>query len=160
MPRKTLVEIIDEFVDRTRDYIANDAVSPLADCIVRKGPQHGVRLGSGDAGAIFVRWNALAGEDPAGSGNAWFRNWTLSIIAGIPNDETDPETCEETRLELAEQLCEFLHRRDVRALFGQVKVGQMLDGRFVMMAMKDPDEDIWRVFETGYQYRTLRSGIT
>lgn len=156
MPVPPLKEIVDKFIEELRGYIST-AGAPMGSAVVRKGPQHSIKLGAGQLCAIFVRIESLSTEEPAGSGNTWYRDWKFSVVLGLPDDEADPEGCEDARMDLVQDFGNFMQQLDVRSLFGGVKVGRMEEGQFQMAAMKD-DRDIWRVFIVPVVYRTLVSG--
>jgi hypothetical protein len=140
-----------------------DTGTVLAACTKRKGPQHTVRLATGataangvqDVGVVFVALDNLqGGETPAGSGNTWWHVWTFAVNLAVPDDESDPETAEDLRLDLLSDFMEFMHSN--RCCFAAM-TGHIASAKCVLMSMSAEDQQVWRGVEVTVTYKALRS---
>lgn len=130
--------------------------APLAGCVFRKGPQHSVALAGTETGIVIVGLESLAGgEVSAGSGNNWWHEWTLALTAMVLDNEAAPETAEDNRLDLIEELGHWMH--DTRTLSGGAKVGHIASCTLWAGTFFADTQQVFRGADLTITYKTLRS---
>lgn len=146
--------ILNTFLEKVRAYTSE----PLSDCVFRKGPQVGIKLGRAPSACIVALRRLADGEQSTGSGNHWWHSWQLAIWIGVPDDETHPEAAEDLRLDLIDDFTSFMGDIDTRTMFEGAKVGRITTCELGMGQYFPADDTVWRYVEMTVEYRTLRSG--
>ena len=136
--------------------------APLATCAFRKGPQRAARLGTATA-LVIVGLEELEGgeQSPPGGMNHWWENWAVAIRIAVPDDEDDPEGTEDTRLDLVDQIGQFIHA--TRTLYDAETGAASKRGRITSCTLWagggifDDDQQVYRGADVRVVYGTLRS---
>ena len=123
-------------------------------CVYRKGPQRAIALSGSETAIVFVMFETFDGESSAGSGNNWWQNWGIKVALLIPDDPASPEDCEDSRLDILEDFCAFVHAH--RTLYGNTKVGHITAGKFEFVMFSADSPQVFRAVEVTVQYKTLR----
>lgn len=141
------------------DYLAALRASTetyLSQLVFRKGPQHTVKLPVDKVGVGFVRLEGMpGGEQGAGSGNVWRHPWSLRTILAIPDDISDPEGCEDLRLDILGDFLEFI--QDTRCVSEHVKTGRLVQCDLVLAPLAAEQEQVWRCIDAIITYSARRS---